>query len=100
MKTTFTETDGRLVIAVEGELDTDTCAQFQKDIAPFMDRKNLNVELDFAKLEYISSKALRVLISFQQAVFLNGGTLKITNVNDTVHEIFNLTGLSSSFLTE
>jgi anti-anti-sigma factor len=51
-------------------------------------------------LEYISSKALRVLISFQQEILAGGGTLTVTNVQPGVREIFDMTGLTASFIKD
>lgn len=98
MKTTITEKDGKTIVAVQGELDTDTSKEFQKEVEPLMEKHGLTVEMDFSQLEYISSKAIRVLISFQQRVIAQGGSLKVVNVQPTVMEIFDMTGLSRSFL--
>ena len=98
MKTTITEKDGKMIVAVQGELDTDTSKEFQKDVEPLMEKHGLTVEMDFSQLEYISSKAIRVLISFQQRVIAQGGSLKVVNVQPAVMEIFDMTGLSRSFL--
>jgi len=45
----------------------------------------------------MSSKALRIIVAFQQAVVKNGGAFSITKVTDTVQEVFDMTGLSASF---
>ena len=100
MKTTITEKEGIIKIAVSGELDTDTTQAFRSEAEPVTQRKGVNVELDFSKLEYISSKALRVLIALQQQVIAGGGTLKVTNVQPAVQEIFDMTGLSDSLIKE
>lgn len=97
MKTKITEKDGKVTVAVQGELDTDTSVDFQKEVAPLMERQNLAVELDGDKLEYISSKAIRVLISLQQRIMANGGSLVVTRVQPAVREIFDMTGLTRSF---
>ena len=47
--------------------------------------------MDFEKLEYISSAGLRVLLSAQKTMN-NQGSMKVINVNDTVMEIFEVTG--------
>ena len=47
--------------------------------------------MDFEKLEYISSAGLRVLLSAQKTMN-NLGSMKVINVNDTVMEIFEVTG--------
>jgi anti-anti-sigma factor len=100
MKTTITENNGVVKIAVAGELDTNTSAQFQSDVAPVKERQGVTVEMDFSELEYISSKALRVLISFQQEILAGGGTLTVTNVQPGVREIFDMTGLTASFIKD
>ncbi len=100
MKTTITETDGKVIVAVQGELDTDSCEQFQTDIASVAEGSNQAVELDLGRMEYISSKALRVIISFQQRITGQGGSLKVTHVLPAVREVFDMTGLSKSFQVE
>ena len=97
MKTVIEEKNGVVVVSAQGELDTDTCAQFQRDIEPLMERKDTKVELYLSKLDYMSSKALRIIVAFQQAVVKNGGAFSITKVTDTVQEVFDMTGLSASF---
>ena len=98
MKTTITEKDGKVVLAIEGELDTNTCAKFQQDIAPLMTTAPQAVEVDMQALEYISSKALRILISLQQHVREGGGNLKAVNVPPAIREVFDMTGLTASFV--
>ncbi|MBO4842549.1 MAG: STAS domain-containing protein [Bacteroidales bacterium] len=100
MKTTITEKDGRVVLAVEGELDTDTCPQFKEDIQPLLDQAPKALEVDMQALEYISSKALRILISLQQAVVANKGAFKVTNVQPAVREVFDMTGLAASMIQD
>lgn len=100
MKTIIEEKNGVVVVSVQGELDTDTSAQFQRDIEPLMERKDTKVEMDLSKLEYMSSKALRIIVAFQQAVMRNGGSFSISKVTDTVQEVFDMTGLSASFFRD
>ena len=97
MKTTITEKEGIITIAVSGELDTDTTLTFRSEVEPVTLRKGVNVELDFSELEYISSKALRVLISLQQQVKAGGG---VVNVQPAVKEVFDMTGLSASLIKD
>ena len=48
--------------------------------------------LDFADLEYISSAGLRVLISTQKKLKADNIPMTIKNVNDSVREIFRMSG--------
>ena len=98
MKTNLTEKEGRVVLSIEGDLDTDTCARFRDAIAPLMASAPAAVEIDMSKLEYISSKALRILISLQQHVTEQGGKLEATHVSPAIREIFDMTGLTGSFI--
>ena len=100
MKTTITEKDGQVVLAVEGELDTDTCSQFKEAIMPLIEQAPKALEVDMQALEYISSKALRILISLQQAVVNGKGTFQVTNVQPAVREVFDMTGLAASMLQD
>lgn len=82
----------KLTIALEGRLDTTTAPQLEQEI-------NASIEgvtellLDFGKLEYISSAGLRVLLSAQKKMNAQG-SMRILNVNETVYEIFEVTGFS------
>ena len=100
MKTVIEEKNGKVMVSVVGELDTDTCAKFQDDIAPLMELKDATVEMDLSKLDYISSKALRIMVAFHQSVLKNGGSFSILQVTDAVREVFEMTGLAASLLAE
>ena len=47
--------------------------------------------LDFAQLEYLSSAGLRVLLAAQK-VMNKQGTMVIRHVNETIQEVFEVTG--------
>ena len=49
--------------------------------------------LDLTGLEYISSAGLRVLLSAQKAMNKQG-RMTVTHVNETILEIFDVTGFS------
>ena len=55
--------------------------------------------MDFSKLEYISSAGLRVLLSAQKAMGAKGG-MKVTNVNEIVKEVFEVTGFTDILTIE
>ena len=79
-----------LTIAVEGRLDTTTSPALTKAVEESIeDVKEL--VFDFAKLEYISSSGLRVLLSAQKAMNSKGKMI-VKNVSEIVMEIFDITG--------
>ena len=79
-----------LTIAITGRLDTTTApqleAEFKQNIAGVE-----KLVLDFAALEYLSSAGLRVLLAAQK-VMNKQGEMIIKNVNETITEIFEVTG--------
>ena len=85
-----------LVLAPEGRLDTLTAPEMEAAI-----RENLKdaamLVLDFAKLDYISSAGLRVLLTAHKNT---AGKMKITNVNELVREVFDVTGFSDVLTIE
>ncbi|MBR5838415.1 MAG: STAS domain-containing protein, partial [Victivallales bacterium] len=48
---------------------------------------------DFAKLDYISSAGLRVLLATNKKM-VKAGKMIIRNVNDVVQEVFDMTGFA------
>jgi anti-sigma B factor antagonist len=55
--------------------------------------------IDFDKVEYISSSGLRVLLA-EQKVMNKQGSMKLINVNDTIMEIFEVTGFTDILTIE
>ena len=88
----------KAVYALEGRLDTVTSPDLEEALKETIE----NVEelvLDFGNLEYISSAGLRVLLAAHKVVTKNG-QMKLTNVNSTIMEIFDVTGFSDILTIE
>lgn len=80
---------GDLVMALEGRLDTTTAPELEAELKGIDGITNLT--LDFEKLDYISSAGLRVLLAAQKAMNKQG-SLVVRHVNETIMEIFEVTG--------
>ena len=87
-----------LVISLEGRLDTTTSPQLETELQSAID-ETTSLILDFEKLEYISSAGLRVLLMAQKAMAPRG-EMKVRNVNETVMEVFEITGFSDILTIE
>ena len=81
-----------LEIALEGRLDTMTAPELEAELNQSLGSVD-TLTLDFSKLEYISSAGLRVLLSAHKAMSTKGG-MKVTNVNEIVQEVFEVTGFA------
>ena len=82
--------DRKLTVKLEGRLDTMTAPQLEDALHEAFDGVE-ELLLDLTALEYISSAGLRVLLSTQKKMN-RLGTMKLTGVNDTIMEIFEITG--------
>ena len=87
-----------LEIALEGRLDTMTAPELEAELNKTMGNAD-SLTLDFSKLDYISSAGLRVLLSAHKVMSTKGG-MKITNVNEIVQEVFEVTGFSDILTIE
>ena len=90
--------NGKAILTPAGRLDTVTAPEMEGVIKELLQTVN-DLILDFAQLDYISSAGLRVLLSTQKAI-AEKGKMKITNVNDTIMEIFDVTGFSDILTIE
>lgn len=82
--------NGALTYTLSGRLDTSTAPELEAELKHSLDGVN-KLTLDFSDLEYISSSGLRVLLAAQK-VMQNQGEMTICNVNDTIMEVFEITG--------
>lgn len=78
-----------LNLKIVGRLDTITAPQLEVEIKQLDGITNLI--FDFEELEYLSSAGLRVLLTAQKTMNKQG-EMVIKNVNDTINEIFEVTG--------
>jgi len=90
--------DDKLYVAVEGRLDTITSPDLEKEINESIEGVK-ELTIDFEKVEYISSSGLRVLLA-EQKVMNKQGSMKLINVNDTIMEIFEVTGFTDILTIE
>lgn len=88
----------KLTIQIVGRLDTTTAPELENELnASLPGIKELC--FDLAKLEYVSSAGLRVLLAAQKTMN-NQGAMKITNVIPEVMEVFEITGFTDILTIE
>lgn len=83
--------DGKkLTGALTGRLDTTTAPELETELKQSLSGIE-ELVLDFAGLEYLSSAGLRILLSAQK-MMNRQGSMVVKNVNETIMEIFEVTG--------
>lgn len=80
-----------LALAIEGRIDTTTAPELENELKTCLDGVE-NLILDLAGLEYISSAGLRVVLTAQKTMSKQGNMI-IKNVNESVMEVFDITGM-------
>ena len=98
MKITKKQDGTQLTIALEGRLDTTTAPELEKELKDSLGGAT-GLTLDFSKLDYISSAGLRVLLQAHKTMAGKGG-MKVTNVNEIVGEVFDVTGFADILTIE
>ena len=86
------------VIGIAGRIDTNTAPALEAAVdGCAADTKELT--LDCSALEYISSAGLRVILKAQKRMNVQG-CMKLTGVNETIMEVFDITGFADILTIE
>jgi anti-anti-sigma factor len=85
------------VLRFEGNLDTNTAPEAQERFDQLIGDGAKKLLVDFKTLDYISSAGLRVLLATAKRLGGEGGSLRICHLNDTVREVFDISGFSTIF---
>lgn len=83
--------DGKLSVATSPDLES-AVTSLPESVSDFV--------IDLAKLDYISSAGLRVLVTTQKLAQHRGGSMVLRTPNDEVMDVFEMTGLSEVFTIE
>lgn len=90
LKINQTRNEKNVTVELEGRLDTNTAPELEAAFGEILEGVE-SLVLDFEKLEYVSSAGLRVLLSAQKTM-TKQGEMKLVHVNETIGEIFEVTG--------
>ena len=85
-------------LKISGRLDTSTAPELETTIDACISGVE-ELIIDFEGLEYVSSAGLRVILKTQK-VMNKQGSMKIINVNDTIMEVFDITGFADVLTIE
>ena len=85
------------IVRVDGNLDTNTAPDAQAHFDGLADGGHTRIAVDFGTLNYISSAGLRILLATAKKLKGMGGQLRMFGLNDTVQEVFEISGFSTIF---
>ena len=84
--------NGTTIFEISGRLDTTTAPELEKAINGEGEALK-SLVLDFSGVDYISSAGLRVLLTAQKKMNVQG-SMELTNVSEAVMDIFEMTGFA------
>lgn len=87
-----------LTVELSGRLDTNTAPELEAALKTALEGVE-ELTFDFEKLDYISSAGLRVLLAAQKTMNKQG-EMRVVHVNETVMEIFEVTGFADILTIE
>lgn len=97
MNITTTEVEGITIAEFEGNLDTNTAPDAEERLGELLEKGVTKILVDFTTLNYISSAGLRVLLVTTKRLGGTGGSMRICGLNETVDEVFEISGFSTIF---
>ena len=98
MKIIKQQDGGILTITLEGRMDIATAPDLEKEIKDSLDGVT-ELVMDFARLDYISSAGLRVLLAANKTM-MKQGSMKVVHANEMVMEVFEVTGFADILTIE
>lgn len=97
---TINKQEGRLVAALEGDLDNAASSQANRDLAPVFECTDNDIVIDCTALNYISSSGLRILLNIFKHTRTNGRKAILKGLREDVEEVFQLSGFLQLFIIE
>ena len=96
MEAIIEKKEDTLLVSPTGRLDTVSSAELADQIKD-AGADDVDIEMNFENVEYISSAGLRLLVALQRQAKTSDHTLVIRNVNKVVEEVFKISGFNKKF---
>ena len=87
------------LVEVQGRIDTTTAPEFESRLLQELE-EGMNVRIDFAQVEYLSSAGLRALLNSQKYCNKEKIDMILFNVAESVMEVFEMTGFADILTIE
>jgi anti-sigma B factor antagonist len=94
MKITSETMDDVTVVRLEGNLDTNTSGEAQDYLNNAIDGGATRHVVSLENVDFVSSAGLRILLATAKRLSASGGSLRICGLNETVAEVFEISGFS------
>ena len=83
------------IVNMNGNFDIASSAPFDEQLTVLLDAGETRILLDFSQVSFIASTGLRMLLKTAQRLKDEGGLLHLCCINETVQEVFAMTGFDT-----
>ena len=98
MKTNISVTsDNKVLVNIEGSIYVEDAGALRETLLKHIANGKSVFIIDFAKVDYIDSSGLGVLVSIQKRALQHSGGVIVKNLQGVVKELFELTRLTRVF---
>ena len=92
-----TQKDEARVLHIDGYINAHTVQEFEKSVQSVLEEKIYRILINCRDLQYINSSGLGVLMGVIEEIQDNGGFLYLSDMNETVFNIFDTLGFTHLF---
>ncbi len=103
MEISTEQKDSTTVVRMSGNLDTNTSVPAHEKLDALIEDGKTHLLVNLRHVGFVSSAGLRILLATAKRLNGTDGSLKISNLNETVNEVFEISGFNSIlnvFVTE
>lgn len=87
-------------LRLTGEVDASTAHLFEGALSPALDTRCTHLTVDLADVGFMDTSGLRVLVVTRNALEDRGATMVITDLNEQLRRLFEISGLTAVFTLE
>lgn len=91
------EKNGSQVLYPSGYVNAHTVQEFEKSLQSVLDENKYQILINCREMEYINSSGLGVLMGVIEEIQENEGFIYLSNMNETVFNIFDTLGFTHLF---
>jgi anti-sigma B factor antagonist len=95
LEITQEQVQSTIVLHVAGAVDSNSAPELQAALLRATEAPSGTVEIDVAKVSYMSSAGLRALLLAAKALQKRGERLSLSNVPPQIQNVLNLTGFTT-----
>jgi anti-sigma B factor antagonist len=97
MEINETKTETCIIIGINGRLDTTNYGILEKKLKDLIDEREHRILVDCARMDYVSSSGLRILLMTLKSLSQVNGKFILCNLQENIKEIFEISGFNSIF---